>query len=301
MDGEMDTLTMQPATRASQGASARGLPRLAMALLLPAASTLCLTGVAQAAKATPGDAAAPVAAAGLVVSLDFVVPEYQAGAKFRSPATIDTALAQDLAKRLGRPLDVVGPGSVQGPAAAGAGGQARPADLRITTVADLRAVPDEYAAIALDYRAAPMAIMRTDSTIRRWEQLRDRKVCVAEGGNHVGDLAGRYGAVEIVHPSPTDALVALRIGECDAMVHDSVMLQELIKFPEWKKFSRRLPPRPRSTLAVLVPQDDAEAVRRVRAIAGAWASEDFADGLVRNAVRNIAFEVYLEQDVPDCH
>ena len=85
------------------------------------------------------------------------------------------------------------------------------------------------------------------------------------------------------------------------MVHDSVMLQELIKFPEWKKFSRRLPPRPRSTLAVLVPRDDMETLRRVRAVADEWASEDFADGLVRNAVRNIAFEVYLEQDVPDCH
>ena len=44
-----------------------------------------------------GDAADPAvqAAAGdaLVVQVDFVVPEYKGGDKFRSPPTIDTALA----------------------------------------------------------------------------------------------------------------------------------------------------------------------------------------------------------------
>ena len=297
----MDTRLM---TRIEAMAPARAvgsrLARLATALLLSGAAGIAFAAGADAA----GGGADDTGPTGdpLVVSLDFVVPEYQAGAKFRSPATIDSALAGDLAKRLGRPLAVTGPLPGSDGATSDAGDQAASsADLRITTVADLGVVPATYAAIPLDYRAAPMAIMRTDSTIRRWEQLRDRKVCVAQGGDHVGDIAGRYGAVEVVHPSPTDALVALRVGDCDAMVHDSVMLEELIRFPEWKKFSRRLPPRPRSTLAVLVPQRDTEATSRVQAIVDEWKAERFAAGLVRNAVRNIAFEVYLEQDVPDCH
>ena len=70
--------------------------------------------------------------------------------------------------------------------------------------------------------------MRTDTTIRRWDQLESRSVCVARGANHVGTVAARYGAIEQVHPSVTDALV-------------------------------------------------------------------------KKTVRNMAFEVYLEQDVPDCH
>ena len=218
------------------------------------------------------------------------MPEYKAGAKFRSPATIDTALAEDIAKRLQLPLSVVGASSGPGPA-----------DLRLTTLADVDAVPPAVAVIPVDYRAAPMAIMRSDSTIRRWEQLEGRKVCVAEGGNHVGTTAARYGAVETVYPSPTDALVAIRTGECDEMVHDRVMLEELLRFPEWKKFSRRLYSRERSTLAVLVPAQHKEAISAIRRITADWRAEAYPVSLVKNAVRNMAFEVYLEQDVPDCH
>lgn len=272
-----------------------------------AAETGAATAAAAAAGAGRGEDQAARTGDPLVVSLDFVVPEYQAGARFRSPATIDTALAEDLARHLGRPLAVVGPTPVTDAetqpktGAASDGPDAPHADLRITTLDDLRELPPSVAVIPLGYRAAPMAIMRTDSTIRRWEQLRGRTACVAEGGNHVGELQDRYGAIEIVHPSPTDALVALRIGKCDVMVHDSPMLEELIRLPEWRKFSRRLPPRPRSTLALLVPSGNTQAVSRVQDIAEEWKASAFADGLVKNAVRNIAFEVYLEQDVPDCH
>lgn len=273
------------------------LARLAAGLLLCGAAAMASAQGNQSAPTATGDAAP--AGDPLVVSLDHVVPEYQAGAKFRSPPTIDTALAEDLAKRLGRPLEVTGPVPVAA-LAAGEDAGAR-ADLRITTLADARPPDSGLVTIALDYRAAPMAIMRSDSDLRRWEHLRDRKVCVAEGGNHVGDSARRYGAVEIVHPSVTDALVALRIGDCDVMVHDSVMLEELIRFPEWRKFSRRLPPRPRGLLAVLVPEGDAATATRVQAVVDQWKEERLADALVKNAVRNIAFEVYLEQDVPDCH
>jgi polar amino acid transport system substrate-binding protein len=196
---------------------------------------------------------------------------------------------------------VVGPPRAieNGPVASG--GAAKPIDLRMTTLDDPRKIPENLEVVPLGYRAAPMAIMRTDSSIRRWEQLRGRTACVAEGGNYVGDLEARYGAVEIVHPSPADALLALRTGGCDVMVHDSPMLEELIRLPEWKKFSRRLPPRPSSTLALLVPSTDSQAVSRVQDVVEEWKANAFAQALVKNAVRNIAFEVYLDQEVPDCH
>lgn len=223
----------------------------------------------------------------LVVSVDHVVPEYKAGAKFRSPATIDTALAEDLARRLQLPLSTtVDPGK---------------ADLQLTTLGDVAAVPPDVAVIPIGYRAAPMAIMRSDTTIRRWEQLEGRKVCVAQGGNHVGTVANQYSASEVVYPSPTDALVALRTGDCDAMVHDSPMLEELLRLPEWKKFSRRLTAGRRGTLAFLVPAEDRKSISVLRQVAADWNAKAYPDALVKNAVRNIAFEVYLEQDVPDCH
>jgi len=243
-----------------------------------------------------GPAAQEAADDGLVVQVDFVVPEYKGGDKFRSPPTIDTALAEDLAKRLQLPLQAVPAETSSEAAAAGRDGA-----LRLTSLRDLSNVPPHMAVVPIDYRAVPMAIMRSDTTIRRWEQLEGRKVCVAAGGNHVGTIAGRYRALEQVHPSATDALVALREGSCDAMVHDSTMLEELIRYPEWKKFSARLRGNQRSTLALLVPAHEQSKVATLRRVAFEWDANGYPEQLVKKTVRDIAFEVYLEQDVPDCH
>lgn len=212
-------------------------------------------------------------------------PAAGAGARYRSPATIDAELAEDLARRLHRRPE---------PGAATAG-------LRLTAVSDAGAALPTHVAVPISYDAAPMAIMRADTSIRSWEQLKGRAVCVARDGRHVGALAGRYGAIEKIQPSLTDALVALRSGACDAAVHDSAMLEELIRLPEWKKFSARLPAVRQSTLAVLVPASDGKTLTAVRQAAHAWKAEGYPDTLMKKAVRNVAFEVYLEQDVPDCH
>ena len=234
---------------------------------------------------------AAVAAAALVVQVDHVVPEYKGGDKFRSPPTIDTALAEDLARRLQLPLRAV-PADPSGPAAA---------TVRLTSLRDLAEVPRDVSVVPIDYRAVPMAIMRSDTSIRRWEHLQGRKVCVAAGGHHVGTVARRHGAVEQVYPSTTDALVALRVGDCDAMVHDSTMLEELLRLPEWKKFSARLRGNQRSTLAFLVPAQEQSRVQALRRVAFEWDAGGYPEQLVKKTVRDIAFEVYLEQDVPDCH
>ena len=256
-----------------------------------AAGAAHATGAEDPARAHDGAASRDA----LVVQVDFVVPEYKGGDKFRSPATIDTALAADLAKRLQRALLTV-PGR--------GGDDASSADrepLRLTSLRDLSEAPQGMTVVPIDYRAAPMAIMRTDTTIRRWEHLQGRKLCVAAGGNHIGTLARKYGAIEQVYPSPTDALVALREGDCDAMAHDSTMLEELIRYPEWKKFSARLRGNQRSTLAFLVPSQDSAKISTLRQVAYEWDAKSVPDALVKKTVRDIAFEVYLEQDVPDCH
>ena len=234
---------------------------------------------------------------GLVVALDYLMPEHRVDRKFRSPETIDAALAEDLAQHLQLPLTVVRAKQAEDTATPKAG----KGSLRLTTLVDPAAVPRTHVVIPVRYRSAPMAIMRSDTTIKRWEQLKGRTVCVSEGGNHAGTIAAQYGAVEQLYPAPADALIALRSGVCDATVHDSAMLEELIRLPEWKKVSARLPPGEGRTLAFLVPADDKPAVATVRRIAGDWNANGYPEALMKKAVRSIAFEVYLDQDVPDCH
>ncbi len=239
-----------------------------------------------------GVSEAPSKRRSLVVSLDYVAPEYKAGTKFRSAATIDTALAEDLGRRMQLPLATHRAASLPDTARGG---------VQLTSLIDGAAVPPAYEAIPVGYGTAPMAIMRSDTIVKRWQQLKDHTVCVAQGGHQAGTMAAQYGAIEKVYPALTDALIALRSGACDAMVHDSAMLDELIKFPEWKKFSAHLSAGPRSTLAFVVPVADKETVTALRRVADDWKASAYPDALVKKTVRNIAFEVYLDQDVPDCH
>ncbi|OWW21224.1 transporter substrate-binding domain-containing protein [Noviherbaspirillum denitrificans] len=222
----------------------------------------------------------------LQAGIQYVVPEYRGGMKFRTPETLDQALLEDVAKRLKLPLATVKGGKT---------------DLALATVTDNDPLVRTHTVIPTGYTSAPMAIMRNDTDIKTWEQLKGRKVCVSEGGVHTGTIAARYGAIEKVYRAPADAFIAVRIGECDATVHDSAMLEELIRYPEWKKFSARLPAGPRTTLAFVVPAADRKTADYLKKVVADWTSTGQLDKLMKSAVRNIAFEVYLDQTAPDCH
>ncbi len=224
----------------------------------------------------------------LRAGIHYVAPPYAGGMKFRTPEALDLALLEDVAKRMQLPL-------------ATARADSGKTDIALVTIAQSDAQRRVAGVIPTGYAAGPMAIMRTDTGIKAWEHLKGRTVCVSEGGHYVGMLAARYGAIEKVHKAPADSLLALRIGACDAAVHDSTMLEELIKLPEWKKYSARLPRGPRMELAFVVPEGDNKSAAVLRRIAMAWAARGYLDQLINKAVRQIAFEVYLDQDVPDCH
>ena len=233
----------------------------------------------------------------LHAGIHYVVPEYRGGMKFRTPEMPDHALLEDVAKRRQLPLATVQalPGKQASLLSAGK------IDLALVTVTENDPLTRTHTVIPTGYTAGPMAIMRTDTDIKTWEQLKGRKVCVSEGGQHVGTMAAKYGAIEMVYKAPADALIAVRVGECDATVHDSAMLEELIKYPEWKKFSARLPAGPHTTLAFVVPAADKKSAAFLRQVAGEWSVAGHLDKLMKTAVRNIAFEVYLDQNAPDCH
>ncbi|GAB3542055.1 transporter substrate-binding domain-containing protein [Noviherbaspirillum agri] len=233
----------------------------------------------------------------LVASVHYVVPEYKAGMKFRTPETVDTALLESVTRRMQISLATVRaePGKQLQLLRSGK------ADVALAMIGKNDPLRRNAAVIPVGYAAGPMAIMRSDTTIKSWEQLKGRKVCVSEGGQYVGTLAAKYGAVEKLYRAPADALIAVRVGECDATVHPNVMLEELIKLPEWKKFSASLPVGPRSELAFVVPAGDKKSAAFLKQVTDEWTAQGHVDQLVKKSVRNIAFEVYLDQTVPDCH
>lgn len=233
----------------------------------------------------------------LIVGMNHIAPPYMAGTKFRTPENIDSALAESIARHMKSELSGVPVSSKESAKVVGL----RKADIVLVAISDTARLPKSVAAVPTGYSAGPMAIMRTDTDIKVWKDLKGRKVCVSGDGNYVGTMARNYGAVEKVFRAPADSLLALRTGACDAAVHDSSMLEQLIKQPEWKKFSATLPVGPLAPLVFIVPSDDTRTVTLLNKVAKEWSATGHLKQLTEKMVRNIAFEVYLDQDVPDCH
>lgn len=234
----------------------------------------------------------------LRLGIGYVAPAYRAGAKFRTPEAIENALADDLARRLQRGVRTVS----AAPGSRAALLNTRRADLLLVALPVNDRLRTTAVTLPTGYLASPMAIMRTDTTIRSWQQLQGRTVCMTEGGRYAGMLAANYGAVEKLFKAPADALLALRIGGCDAAVHDSALLEELLKLPEWKKFSARLTAgAPALALEFVVPANDPATLAWLQSTVKEWQVSTYLQQQLALMARNIAFEVYLDQNVPDCH
>lgn len=234
----------------------------------------------------------------LVVAMHYVIPEFVGGQKVRTPEAPDAALADALAMMLG----ASGAVSVHADASAGERILSGEADVALLFLSDGGAsLPDGLVALATGYRSRPMAIMRTDTDITSWAQLRGRTVCVAEGGLYAGQVAELYGAVEQVYRAPADSLLALRIGQCDAAVHDEALFRDLLKLPEWKKFSASLPPGPSRDLVLALHRDNTAVRDAAQKLIRRWNAGGDLSSLLKQRANDIAFEVYLDQEVPDCH
>ncbi|MGV8892740.1 MAG: transporter substrate-binding domain-containing protein [Burkholderiaceae bacterium] len=236
-------------------------------------------------------------AAGLTVGVRIIAQPYVAGAKFRTPESIETLLAKDLAARRKVPLTTVRatPANRMQLLASGK------VDVVFAALADTDPLLRSTVVVSTGYSAAPLAILRSDTDIKLPQQLKGRTVCMSEGGAYVGTMAAKYGAIEKITRAPADSLLALRSGLCDAAVHDDTMLNALLKLPEWKKFSARLPLGSRTALVMIASADDADTLAFLQKTAHAWLVKNHWSQIAKKWASDVAFEVYLDQSVPDCH
>lgn len=219
------------------------------------------------------------------------------GGYVRTPEGIELALIQDLARhakatpvlQAADPLALAGNPSTLG------------TRLSFARVSPDSQPPSGVVHTPLQHVIHPMAIMRTDTDIRQWTDLRNRTVCVVEGNPWTGRMQEWHGAQEQVYDTPTQALIAVRVGECDAMVHDDRFLDALLAFPEWQKFSAQLRDTQSLALVLVTATDDSTSTRMARQLARQWQQERRLETLLKTRAQEIAFEVYLEQDAVDCH
>lgn len=262
------------------------------------AGVVSVTGAGPAANGgTPSGIEAARQRGSLTAGLSYPLPAYAAGIKFRTPESLESTLIEALAARLKLQLDT--PKINRAMAARAL--TARRVDVVLMLIDAAQAHDADMVFLPTGYSAGAMAIMRSDTDIKRWEQLRGRTVCLSEGGAYVGKMAAQYGAIEKLQRAPADALLSLRSGACDAAVHDDTMLNDLLTLPEWQKFSARLPAQSRQTLMFGVRAGDTVSFAYLQQLVADWAASGFLAKLKKNWVHHVAFEVYLDQNVPDCH
>lgn len=236
----------------------------------------------------------------LIVGIDYVTPSYSAGAKYRTPESLDTEAAEGLAKNLKVTVSTLAV-TPQNRLQLLTSGKVDALLVRASD-AEIAGFASEARVVATGYVAQPKLIMRTDTDIKQWSQLKTRSVCVSQGSPYLGSMKARFGAREMVMRAPADALLALRTGKCDATVHDDILLNDMLILPEWKKFSASLPlSGPATKLVWVIRPADGDVGQAIANLMRAWSKDGFWSGTRKKWVNDVAFEVYLDQNVPDCH
>lgn len=144
--------------------------------------------------------------------------------------------------------------------------------------------------------------MRSDTSVRDWSALRGKTVCIAEANERARQLAHRLGASVREERAPARSLMWVRTGECDAAVHEQPLLDRLFSEKNWQKFSATLPPEGAATLSVaLAPQVPTAVVEAVGEVVADFNTDEGWQKRIGRWAANVAFEVYLDQEAPDCH
>jgi len=152
---------------------------------------------------------------------------------------------------------------------------------------------------ATGYRSGLTVAMRSDTDILAWDDLAGRKVCFTSTNEEAAKLVATYHATPLPQRAPALSLMKLRTGECDAALHESELLTALFQQQEWQKFSASLPVQAEADLRLSVADPGFTTILRPAldplTTPAAW------DIRKNRWARNVAFEVWLEQDAPDCH
>ncbi|MBB3212780.1 polar amino acid transport system substrate-binding protein [Herbaspirillum sp. Sphag1AN] len=87
------------------------------------------------------------------------------------------------------------------------------------------------------------AMVRKDSGIKNWSDLRGKPVCVSQGSNYSKPLIEQYGAEVKGFKGMPEALLGLRGGNCVASVHVTPGIQSRLRndAAEWKDYESPMP------------------------------------------------------------
>jgi len=93
------------------------------------------------------------------------------------------------------------------------------------------------------YASGTSLLVRKSANVKRWEDVRNQKICGVQGAYHNRPMTQKFGAQIVAFPSSTEAENALLTGSCIGYVEDSTLVGALLgsNDPRWAAFELPLP------------------------------------------------------------
>ena len=151
------------------------------------------------------------------------------------------------------------------------------------------------------YSSETGALTASKAGLADWADLAGESFCVTAGSPHAGIVAGRFGGVARIYPSAAQALIGLKLGECKAVVDDLVLLRQIAKLPEWRRYDQLLPAFDYPRLTLRVAAGDRALQQRVEQYTASREGQDALAEVTQRWIDEVAFQAYVLADTLDCH
>ncbi|MEM5424507.1 transporter substrate-binding domain-containing protein [Paraburkholderia ferrariae] len=214
----------------------------------------------------------------------------------RSPDPFAAALASDLARRAGLPVQFL----LAQPAAARAALQAGKAD---AAIAGLDFSPDARVAFApASYSSGRgMALVLDHGNVRTWRDLSGRAICASQGNPYARRAAREYHANLRGFDRSLDALLAFQAGDCAALVDDEFVIEALLKQADWSYY-RPLPGTIAAQAAFIATRaGDAASAVFVGNTVAQWQRSRWLATVRKDQAISLAFDMFNAENDLYCH
>jgi len=90
------------------------------------------------------------------------------------------------------------------------------------------------------YASGANVFVNRKVALKRWEQLKDQKICGIQGAFYNKYVAEKYGADIVAFRGQNEAETALQQGNCIGWLYDDTAFQERLADPKWSAFEMPL-------------------------------------------------------------
>lgn len=190
----------------------------------------------------------------LIVGLKTDYPPFGTVNSAGQPVGFEHDLAEDFARRLGVGLSKVAVSSVNRLQKLAEGS----VDMIIATQGDTAERRKIATQIEPDYYASGVTLFAPpDSTVREWQDVRGKMVCVVQGAYFNREMSRRYLFEPILFNTARDARLAVRDKRCIGLLYDNTALLADFLKPEWAGYKTPLPVALVTPWAIAIAQEEA--------------------------------------------